>query len=109
MKPGAVEGQVESSTEEPDGLVVSGWAVEANHQRVPSTILVLVGNEVVTSGKPTVFRRDIAKRFNVPQLFLSGFKINVPSSVLKGRKPVRVLALSHDGVASEIVTAQGSR
>ncbi len=108
IKPGAVVGQVDKAIDKHGVVALSGWAVEANHQRVPHTILVVADNEVVQAGKPTVFRKDIAKQLNAPQLFLSGFNINVPASIIKGRDRVRVLALTHDGVASEITAAQGS-
>ncbi|MFH1116259.1 MAG: sulfatase-like hydrolase/transferase [Pseudomonadota bacterium] len=102
VKSGAVDGRVESTAEEEGGLVVAGWAAEANRRGVPHTILVVAGGDSVLAAKPSVFRKDIAERFNAPQLLLSGFKIKVPSSVLKGSKGVRVFGVSHDGIASEI-------
>jgi hypothetical protein len=56
------------------------------------------------SGKTKINRRGIVKRFDNPALLKSGFKFIVPISFFDdGSNPaVRIFALSHQGIASEI-------
>ncbi|MDQ7785462.1 MAG: sulfatase-like hydrolase/transferase, partial [Desulfomonilaceae bacterium] len=109
VRPGAVDGQVESTTEKDADIVITGWAVEANNRQIPHLILVFADGEAVRALKPNVFRRDVVEYFNAPSLLVSGFKIEVPADVLKRRTHVRVLGVSNDGVASEIRTQQRSK
>jgi hypothetical protein len=102
VKQGALHGSLESVTDQKDMKVFSGWAAEAGNRRVPHMILIFADSEFVYAGKPNVIRRDIAGRFSAPHMFQSGFKFTVPERTLKGKKRIRVFAVSQHGTASEI-------
>lgn len=102
VKKGAVKGRVERVTKLGKTTVFSGWAVEPDSTRVPPLILIFADGDFIHAGTPNVFRKDVAKRFSQPRFFQSGFKIGAPSDRLNGKQDVRVIAVRHDGIASDL-------
>jgi len=104
IMPSALELHLDMADRKNDHVVFSGWAVDLKNSQPAQAVLFFLDGKFFFSGKTTINRRDIVKRFNNPALLKSGFKFIVPISFFRDETnpEVRIFALSKQGIASEV-------
>ena len=101
---GAIKGWVVGAeTETPDRFLVGGWVVDQRERSLVSSVVALVNEQVVATGRTQFDRPEAVKMFENPALLPSGFRLefHLPDNVAPRQARVRVLAVSA-GVAGEL-------
>ena len=102
--PDAVDGWVYMVQQQNGGTHFVGWASDGAHRRPAKQVVVFVDGEANHERHTSLSRPDVAKFFNVPLLWHTGFRVEMPVSVFD-RDPapvVRVFAISRTREASEL-------
>jgi hypothetical protein len=87
-------------------LVVTGWAADTVHRRVPGRVLVFADGRLLTDGAPSMARPDVA-RDHGRAVLRSGFRLTVATAgaaKLAVTGHIRVVAVAGD-TASELKSA----
>lgn len=89
---------------------VGGWVVDKRGLLPVESVVAIVGRESVAVGKTRFERPEAVRRFNAPQLSRPGFRLEfrLPETRQAAQTPVRVFAISKDGVAGELHYPSGS-
>lgn len=95
-----LEGAAEVGRLTPEGLTVSGWALDRDDPATPVEILVVVDGAVAGRGRGSVIRGDVGQAYSVPDPVV-GFAVELP--VPEGKDPaVRLFAASLGGFVREL-------
>ena len=111
LDPDAVTGWVDRTEPGTGGLVVAGWAVEAEAKRAARRVLVFVGSDLVRAAAPDVVREDVSALIGSAAARESGFAVEVPVRPSGGAPDpeLRVFGVTADGRASELAYCVGCR
>jgi hypothetical protein len=111
VREGVVRGWTEHIRKQPPLLSFVGWAADVRNERPAQRILLFAGSKHFYTASPNRNRPDVAKDYGQSTLRDSGFRISLPLDLFKKfeDKDIRLFALSHDGVATEMKYNDGSR
>jgi hypothetical protein len=99
VSPGRIHGFVELAELNEQGIRILGWAVDPSGPAPAERIVVFHGRQLVTQGRPTLVREDVAERYSDSAL-RAGFQVRGRSEGLT-LAGVRVFAVSGD-VATQL-------
>jgi hypothetical protein len=94
VTPGRIDGFVELSELNEQGIRILGWAVDPSGPAPAERIVVFHRGKLVTQGRPTLVREDVAKRYGDSALH-SGFQVRGRSEGVS-LDDVRVFAVTGD-------------
>jgi hypothetical protein len=85
-------------------LELAGWAADVKHGELPQSLLVLVNERLLYSGRPNAHRPDVGQATGNAGLAAAGFSFALPLEWFNaGDNPeVRLFALSRQGEATEL-------
>jgi hypothetical protein len=103
VRQGTVKGYVDawSLTTPANRLSITGWAAESSLDALPD-VVVFADGIAVAARRPQQPRPDVAAFLKDDRGRLSGFRIHVPASILRGARRIRVFGVSRSGAASEL-------
>ncbi len=103
IRPQHLRGALDSVKVRDGRVVFTGWAVDAKRNERAAQILIFADGRFVGSGKTSIVRKDLTKRYGL-WAETSGFMADVPFSLLgtNSKPTVRLFALSKEGYASEL-------
>jgi hypothetical protein len=104
VRPGKLQGYVDSLVVDDQGARLGGWAVDPAAHRAAERILVFSDGRLVAQGEPTVVRPDIGKTFG-PAAARSGFDVRWASRGAKAHD-LRAFAVLGD-TATELPRWKG--
>jgi hypothetical protein len=94
VSPGRIDGFVELSELNEQGVRILGWAVDPSGPAPAEQIVVFHRGKLITEGRPTLVREDVAERYGESAL-RSGFQVRGRSEGVS-LDDVRVFAVSGD-------------
>ena len=101
-----VAGALENAVQTQDGYLVSGWAADAVANGPVTSVVVAVGDTIVTRTRPTIDRLDIAQGI-ASGAQRSGFSVDVHVARPAGtpKSQIRIFGLMADGVAVQLASS----
>jgi hypothetical protein len=103
VRRGAVKGYVDtwSLTDPVHQLAITGWAADSSLEAPPDIVLFADG-KAIAARRPQQPRADVAAFLKDERGRLSGFRIRVPTSEVRGARRIRVFGVARSGTASEL-------
>ncbi|MBI4772743.1 MAG: sulfatase-like hydrolase/transferase [Deltaproteobacteria bacterium] len=99
--PGSLKGWVDAAVPESDYVRLEGWSADLASGEPAREIALLAGDQCIYADTTNRERSDVASHFNNPRLVGCGFVFRLPRRLFE-RRPIRVLAVSRAGQASEL-------
>jgi hypothetical protein len=104
---GKIRGWVDIESQQADGVLIQGWAVDRSTGAAAPSVFVLIDGKVFAKGVPREPRQDVAEALRLPGARNSGFGLIVTlDRVSAPNLRVRVFALDKDGAAGELEYAK---
>jgi len=99
--PDGTKGWVEAVSAESGFIRMGGWAADFALTEPAQTVALVAGDRCIYANATNQERPDVASYFKHPALIGSGFVFRLPRRFFE-KTPIRVLAVSRSGVASEL-------
>ena len=100
--PEAVPGYVDRVDIAEGQTAIFGWAADITRSEVAKRILIFVNGKLMHDAPTNTARPDVARAFNDTGIQQAGFHYAFPAAGLTPTDDVRVFAVSHHDVASEL-------
>lgn len=100
--PGAVPGYVDQGDLAEGQTTIFGWAADIRRSEVAKRIFIFANGELIYDAPTNTERPDVAQAFNDTGIQRAGFHYTFPEAGLTPTDDVRVFAVSHQDVASEL-------
>ncbi len=102
---GPLRGHVEKIIKGSQANHIRGWAIDIRSNPKILDVVVFKSGEFLSSTKFTKSRPDVARKFKNSELEFSGFSITIPNETLSidGAGKVTIMAVSPDGIATELI------
>jgi hypothetical protein len=84
----------------PGSEVITGWAVDDQRLQPAKEVIAVVGQRVVATTRPDIYRPDVATYFVSKATTYSGFRLDVPSAAI--RQHVQIYSLNVNGTVSRL-------
>ena len=84
----------------PGSEVITGWAVDDQKLQPAKEVIAVVGQRVVATTRPDIYRPDVATYFVSKATTYSGFRLDVPSAAI--RQHVQIYSLNVNRTVSRL-------